>query len=142
MSFGDDLLSSRFGTVPEGMDAEGVRAAVLLEDGLGARAHWRSHRGGGVDYATFRAALVAERDARRIAAEEAEVDEPRDAQPKKPPPVPMDPNLMSPASVVAAAFRRGADDDADADDIPVRRISSMVSGFDTDGDDASTRSGR
>ena len=51
------------------MDAEGVRAAVLLEDGLGARAHWRSHRGGGVDYATFRAALVAERDARRIAAE-------------------------------------------------------------------------
>ena len=142
MSFGEDLLSSRFGTVPEGMDAEGVRAALLLEDGLGARAHWRSHRGGGVDYATFRAALVAERDARRIAAEESEVDEPRDAQPKKPPPVPMDPNLMSPASVVAAAFRRGADDDDDADGIPVRRISSMVSGFDTDGDDASTRSGR
>ena len=45
----------------QGMDAEGVRAAVLLEDGLArSRAHWRSHRGVGVDYAAFRAALVAE----------------------------------------------------------------------------------
>ena len=50
-----------------GKDGRGGCAAVLLEDGLGARAHWRSHRGVGVDYAAFRAALVAERDARRRA---------------------------------------------------------------------------
>ena len=128
----------------EGMDAEGVRAAVLLEDGLGARAHWRSHRGVGVDYAAFRAALVAEREARRRANEAA--PPPKDGGAERHPPA-MDPNLMSPASVVAAAFRRGADDDDDDDvddagAIPVRRISSVVSGFDGDGDDASTRSGR
>ena len=125
------------------MDAEDVRAAVLLEDGLGARAHWRSHRGVGVDYAAFRAALVAEREARRRANDAAPPRKDGGAE-RRPPP--MDPNLMSPASVVAAAFRRGADDDDDDDDdagaIPVRRISSVVSGFDGDGDDASTRSGR
>jgi len=126
----------------EGMDAEDVRAAVLLEDGLGARAHWRSHRGVGVDYAAFRAALVAEREARRRANDAAPPRKDGGAE-RRPPP--MDPNLMSPASVVAAAFRRGADSDDDDDDagaIPVRRISSVVSGFDGDGDDASTRSGR
>ena len=129
----------------EGMDAEGVRAAVLLEDGLGARAHWRSHRGVGVDYVAFRAALVAEREARRRADDAA--PPPKDGGADGRPPA-MDPNLMSPASVVAAAFRRGADDDDDDDDdddagaIPVRRISSAVSRFDADGDDASTRSGR
>ena len=127
----------------QGMDAEGVRAAVLLEDGLGARAHWRSHRGVGVDYAAFRAALVAERDARRRANEAA--PPPKDGGAERHTPA-MDPNLMSPASVVAAAFRRGADDDDEDEDdagaIPVRRISSVVSGFDGDGDDASTRSGR
>lgn len=128
----------------EGMDAEDVRAAVLLEDGLGARAHWRSHRGVGVDYAAFRAALVAEREARRRANDAAPPRKDGGAE-RRPPP--MDPNLMSPASVVAAAFRRGADSDEEEEDddagaIPVRRISSVVSGFDGDGDDASTRSGR
>lgn len=128
----------------EGMDAEDVREAVLLEDGLGARAHWRSHRGVGVDYAAFRAALVAEREARRRANDAAPPRKDGGAE-RRPPP--MDPNLMSPASVVAAAFRRGADSDEEEEDddagaIPVRRISSVVSGFDGDGDDASTRSGR
>ena len=73
------------------MDAEGVRAAVLLEDGLGARAHWRSHHGVGVDYAAFRAALVAEREARRRANEAAPPPKGGGAERHTPA---MDPNLM------------------------------------------------
>ena len=62
---------------------------------------------------------------------------------------PMDPNPMSPASVVAAAFRRGADSDEEEDEdedaagaIPVRRISSVALRVRRRRRRRSTRSGR